>query len=117
MPSKQIAVEQAKQYSDDERVTLIRKFWSSGQPLNDFCTIKGHPPYHEMKRLLCTTATNFESSESPSLNHNTLMTNQFNHEQLNSIASTLAKLHIRLRLIMEEVESLMNGLHSTRPSK
>lgn len=67
--------------------------------------------------LLIMKATTFESSNSASLSRNTLMANQFDHEQLNSIVSTLAQLHIRLRLIMEETESLMNGLRATRPNK
>ena len=117
MPGKPLAAEQAKRYSDDERVKLIREFWSSGKTLADFCTTKGNPSYQVMKRLLCTSAITPESSDCASQTHNTHIAEQYNHEQFNLITNTLAQLRTRLISILEEVESLMNGLHSSRPNK
>lgn len=117
MPTKRLATEQAKQYSDDELVKLRRDFWSIGLPLNDFCTIKDKLPYQEMRRLLCISTHTCQSSDSAHLNYNAHMAEQNNHEQLDFIASTLAQLHTRLRSIKEEIESLMNGLHNSRPDK
>lgn len=117
MPTKRLAAQQAKRYTDDERVKLIREFWSSDLLLHDFCTIKDHPSFQDMKRLLCTSGITINSSDSASLRDTGDITDKHNEEQLNFITSTLSQLHDRLRSTKEEVESLINELHCSRPDK
>ena len=114
MPNQPPAAEQTKRYTDDERVELIRKFWSFGLPLRDFCAIKDHPSFQDMKRLLCIAEI---SSGSSSLRHTADIGNQPNEDQRNLIASTFEKLQTQLRSIKEEVELLINSLHHSRPDK
>ena len=115
MPTKRLIAEQANQYSDDERVELIREFWNSGKSLNDFCSIKDHPSFQVMKRLLSISTAPCERSESSSWCNITDIDDQYNDEQLSRIASTLAQLHNQLRSIKQDIESLMNGLHCSQP--
>ena len=117
MPTKRLIAEQANQYSDDERVKLIREFWNSGKSLNEFCIIKGHPSFQVMMKFLSISTAPCERSDSSSWWDIADIDGQYNDEQLSRIASSLAQLHSQLRSIKQEIESLMNGLHYSQPDK
>lgn len=111
MASKLNAAKQAKRYNQEERKRFIDEYLNSGVPLSSFCKAKGRPSYQAMKLWLNTPSTNrktnshaFFASCTPASDDRK---DPIDLEIIQSIASNIAHLELRLAAIKEELEKLI----------
>lgn len=110
MASKMITAKQAKRYDHEERKKFIDEYFNSDATLTNFCKIKGRPSYKTMKLWLNTSSTIGETTSHPFFTSSTLASDNRKYptelQLIQSIASRITHLEIRLAAIKQELERL-----------